>query len=166
MSRLRHGCSYKGKWTRAYSSWASMIQRCQNPKSSRFSSHGGRGIKVCERWKLFDNFLEDMGEPPSSKHSIERENNDGNYEPGNCRWATAKEQARNTRRNKLVTVGGVVRCIAEWAEISGINVRSIHSRLEDGWPEDIAVTKKTRKIKPYGEWKSSCLERGEKMVVK
>lgn len=87
--------------TPTYSSWSSMMTRCKNQKSKSYANYGARGIKVCERWNLFENFLQDMGEKPKKGMSIERINNDGNYEPGNCRWATPKEQASNTRRTKL-----------------------------------------------------------------
>ena len=86
--------------TPEYIVWESMRKRCGNPKHMHFNNYGGRGISVCERWRDFANFFEDMGPRPSLKHTIDRVNNDGNYEPGNCRWATRSEQARNQRPRK------------------------------------------------------------------
>ena len=87
---VRHGATN----TAAYSVWSSMIQRCTNPKNKRWSRYGGRGISVCERWGTFQNFLDDMGQPPPSL-TLDRVNNDGDYKPGNCRWATRKVQGNN-----------------------------------------------------------------------
>ena len=95
----KHGHTIAGKVSPAYRTWKGMWQRCSNPKSSSFKSYGGRGISVCTRWEIFENFFEDMGHPPVGR-SLDRINNDGNYEPGNCRWATQKEQVNNQRPRK------------------------------------------------------------------
>lgn len=91
----KHGLSK----TRAYNIWAGMMKRCYRLTSNRYIYYGARGIVVCERWHTFELFVEDMGQPPTRRHTLDRKNNDGNYEPNNCRWATAKQQANN-RRNR------------------------------------------------------------------
>jgi hypothetical protein len=96
---LKHGHCRNGHSTRIYEIWAAMMQRCYNPNHPVYSHYGGRGITVCERWHSFVNFLIDMGEPPPDR-SIDRINNDGDYEPNNCRWATRSEQRRNQRPRK------------------------------------------------------------------
>lgn len=97
-SRATHG----GRDTPEYGVWWSMRQRCDNPANKAFANYGGRGIRVCERWQSFENFRADMGMRPSDELSIDRIDNDGNYEPGNCRWATAKEQRANQRPRSAV----------------------------------------------------------------
>ena len=124
--------------TRTYKIWFGMKKRCKDESSNRFASYGGRGIRVCERWEVFENFLADMGECPAGM-SIDRIDTNGNYEPSNCRWASAKEQARNRRYNKLLTANGETKPVAEWAEQLGIDQRVIHLRLKRGWTEQQAI---------------------------
>jgi hypothetical protein len=131
------------KRRRVYTIWAMMIQRCTNPKQRQFHLWGGRGIRVCQRWRAsFTNFLADMGEPPTSKHSIDRyPDKNGNYEPGNCRWATTAEQTRNSSRNHLITFNGKTQCLADWANEIGIPFYRLAQRLNKlGWPVEQALS--------------------------
>lgn len=113
-----------------YSSWCAMKRRCSSPKHPAYSEYGGRGIKVCDRWRdSFEAFLADMGERPSKRHSIDRVNVNGDYEPSNCRWTTMREQARNSRRTKLSPA--VVRLIRE-STAAGMQQKTIASLLGVG----------------------------------
>lgn len=124
--------------TRAHNTWMRMHDRCRN---DRQGNYGARGITVCDRWRLFEKFLADMGEPPSREHSLDRVDVNGNYEPSNCRWATRIEQARNTTRNTYLTHDGQTKTIAEWAEITGIKPATICRRLYvSSWPAGKALT--------------------------
>lgn len=95
--RTRHGHARKDGWSKEYTAWNSIIQRCTNPSSQSYANYGARGISVSPRWLIFENFLADMGAAPRSDLSLDRINNDGNYEPTNCRWATRKQQNANKR---------------------------------------------------------------------
>lgn len=110
-----HGhCGRGGKdQSKTYGIWNTMLGRCINPNVEKFGDYGGRGITVCDRWRLFENFLADMGEKPIGK-SLDRIDNEGNYEPKNCRWATRLEQATNTRRTLRITHNGETLCWTEW----------------------------------------------------
>jgi hypothetical protein len=131
--------------TPEYAIWSTMKARTSNPKTPTFSHYGGRGITVCRRWMdSFEHFLCDIGRRPTSKHTLERINVDGNYEPGNVEWATMKVQQRNRRNNHLITVDGITRCLAEWSEISGVGFSTIIRRLKIGWSTTDAVFKKVR----------------------
>lgn len=114
--------------TPTYSAWHSMKHRCKNPSSPRFHRYGGRGIRVCERWLEFPNFLADMGVAPEG-YTLERIDVNGNYEPGNCRWATKAEQMQNTRRTVFVEVDGQRVCLKEACRLRGLNYRTIQSRV-------------------------------------
>lgn len=105
-----------------------MLQRCNNPRRASWVHYGGRGIRVCERWLSFVNFLADMGERPAGL-TLERVNNDGNYEPDNCRWASAKEQVLNTRRTKMVTIGDTTKPLVTWCVEKNININTVRSRV-------------------------------------
>lgn len=138
----RHGHSRadNGRASPEYSCWRSMIKRCA-PGSRFFSRYGARGISVCARWRdSFENFLADMGLRPSPKHSIDRINNDGNYEPGNCRWATAELQQRNKGNNVRLTFQGVTLTLTEWAQRHGVDRTGVKRRLLAGESIEQALT--------------------------
>lgn len=132
-----HGLSRRSGRHPKYFIWVAMHQRCENPKSKGYENYGGRGIKVCERWKSFENFLADIGERPWPKYSIDRfPNNDGDYEPRNFRWATYTEQANNRRIRRdlrMVFVNGVSMPLAEAAERAGLGYSIVWQRLKRGW---------------------------------
>lgn len=136
----KHGHSpMRGKISPTYHSWCGMIARCTNPGHGSYARYGGRGISVCEPWLDFANFLADMGEKPKGA-SIDRVDTNGNYEPSNCRWATAKEQGRNKRNNRLLTYQGETLCLQEWAERLGIRGETIWGRLDTGWSVNDALS--------------------------
>lgn len=117
-----------------YGSWDHMIQRCTNPNNNKFADYGGRGIKVCQIWRdSFEAFYQDLGPRPSPGYSLDRIDNNGNYEPGNCRWATQRQQCHNTRSNRNFMHNGETLCLAAWARKVGINYNTLRSRLRCGW---------------------------------
>lgn len=132
--------------SRTYNTWCAMKDRCYNANNEDFHHYGGRGITICERWNnSFEAFFEDMGEKPL-RMSIERINTNGNYEPGNCRWATQKEQTRNKRTNRLVTFRGETKTVSEWSEITGIDQRTLWDRLfNHKWPIEKAMNPQKRR---------------------
>lgn len=123
-----------------YTVWRDMVRRCRDPRVKKFAYYGGRGISVCEQWHSFWAFLLDMGNRPSTMHSIDRINTNGNYEPGNCRWVTQKEQCRNTRRNRHVTMNGETLCISEWCERLGMKRTVVQTRIFRGMTPEQALT--------------------------
>lgn len=137
-----------------YAAWRNMKQRCNNPKNPMFKHYGARGIKVCERWELFDNFLEDMGRRLSDKHSIERRDVNGDYEPGNCYWATIKEQSNNTTRTTLLEYEGKKMSIAQWADELGVPYDRLKTRHKMGWSAPDILRSETgvyRKPRKHGD---------------
>lgn len=124
-----------------YSAWSKMIRRCVDPKDAAFRNYGGRGIKVCKKWlNSFENFLADMGPRPSAEHSIDRIDNDGNYEPGNCRWATRMQQNGNQRTNVQLTFDGLTMHMAAWAHHLGIKKSTLHWRIKSGQSLEVALS--------------------------
>lgn len=138
----RHGAST----SKAYRAWIAMLGRCYDPKDCRSANYQGRGIKVCDRWqKSFENFLADMGEPPSGM-TLDRINNDGDYEPNNCRWADRRTQSRNRSSARPLTLGGKTQLLTDWARELGMAVPSLKRRLDQWkWPLERALTEKPRR---------------------
>ncbi len=129
-----------------YRLWHGLLRRCLKEGSSSYANYGGRGITVCERWRVFANFYEDMGDKPSPRHSIDRINNDGNYEPENCRWATPDIQCNNTRHNTIVEFSGKRQSISMWSKETGIPSNTIAMRIREyGWPPKKALTTPVKK---------------------
>jgi hypothetical protein len=141
-----HGASE----TREHAIWLTMINRCHLPTSTSFYKYGARGITVCERWRTsFENFIADMGWRPTNDHSIDRIDNNGDYEPRNCRWATRLEQANNTRMTRHVKFRGVEMPLMDALRLSRSNVhpRTAFARIEAGWDIDLALTKPAHRKK-------------------
>jgi len=126
---------------KGYRSWLAMKDRCYNPNSKKYADYGGRGITICDEWKNdFRKFIEDMG-PRPYRHSIDRKDNDGNYEPTNCRWATPKEQANNRSSNRLLTLDGITLNIEQWSKKLNLKRVTINYRLGKGLPiEEVLST--------------------------
>jgi len=143
-SNLSHGMSY----TKEHKCWAHMKARCYDKNDNRYPRYGGRGITVCDRWRdSFEAFIEDMGLLPSPKHSVDRIDTDGNYEPTNCKWSTHKEQANNASYNRKITFEGRTQTLAQWSDELGIGRSTITARVDMyGWSLDRALTTPARKI--------------------
>lgn len=121
--------------------WREMRKRCSNPNRRDYGRYGGRGIRVCPRWlRSFDAFLADMGPKPTPNHSLDRIDNNGPYSPENCRWATRTEQMRNTRTNRIVSLGGVSLPLAAWCERFGLKDNTVSHRRARGWDIERALT--------------------------
>ncbi len=129
---IKHGMARKGKHSREYRSWGTMRTRCSNKNVPEYPRYGGSGIRVCDRWKRFENFLSDMGLRPQNT-TLDRINNLGNYEPNNCRWATRKQQSRNTKQNVLIRQDDETHCLLEWSEILGVHINTLYKRIHKGW---------------------------------
>lgn len=123
-----------------YNTWLRMRRRCHSPGDDSYPRYGARGIRVCERWHTFANFVSDVGVKPSSKHTLDRIDVNGDYEPGNVRWATQTDQARNTRFNVKLTHGGRTQCVSAWASEFGLDRKTLASRIETGWPIGVALS--------------------------
>ncbi len=137
VNNTKHG----GRRKPEFGVWMRMIERCERVLCISYRHYGGRGIKVCDRWRHdFAAFLADVGPRPSPSHSIDRIDVNGHYEPGNVRWATTVEQSRNKRNSRYITVDGQTKTLAEWGEVTGIGMKVIHNRMTMlGWSEEEAI---------------------------
>lgn len=137
----KHGNATHGMTaTSEYRIWKGIKSRCYNRNRKQYPRYGGRGITICDRWcNSFETFLADMGKRPSINHSIERRDNNGNYTPDNCYWATWTEQARNKRNNVLHTKDGITKSLTEWAEYLGMPSKTLFSRYYRGHSTDVIL---------------------------
>ena len=146
---LKHGHKRRDWQSSEYTSWRNMRQRCHSPNADGYDRYGGRGIRVCDRWRdSFKTFLSDMGKKPTPRHTIGRIDRDGNYDPGNSRWESAKQQGRNRGNNRTVVYLGQEMTIAEACEKGGINRNVVDARLRLGWTPERAVTAPVKYHKP------------------
>lgn len=137
---VRHGEARRNQFTAEYRCWLHIKDRCGNPKNRSYKYYGQRGIRICERWLKIENFLKDMGRRPEGAYSIDRIRNQDGYDPGNCKWATPKEQSINRRSTLLIEVDGVSKRVFEWAEQFHLTSGAIRQRLKNGWAPKEAVT--------------------------
>jgi hypothetical protein len=138
--RMKAIVKHRQSKTKVYFRWKSMHKRCSNPNDRQFMDYGGRGIRVCDRWREFENFLSDMGQPPLGG-MLERIDNNSDYSPENCKWATRTEQNNNTRKNRFIEHGGVRLTISQWARRLGITPALLSARIGRlGWTMERAMT--------------------------
>lgn len=139
---IKHGHAAGYRNSPEYTVWKSMKSRCESRNHKAYRNYGARGVRVCERWReSFENFLADVGPRPSMRHSLDRfPDGGGHYEPGNVRWATRAEQARNTSRNLHVTFNGETMCVTDWERRQGFRKNTIRMRLKLGWSVEDAIT--------------------------
>lgn len=126
-----HGESPAGNKSAEYKIYGGAKARCSNPKHPKFYAYGERGIKFL--YTSFSEFLEDIGRRPTALHTLERKDNERGYEPGNCKWATRKEQTRNRRNNRWITINGITKCLVDWDGHNGISASTAYSRIKFGW---------------------------------
>lgn len=141
--RLDHGHCRNSKPTQTYQAWVDMRRRCVNTKHPAFKWYGARGIAVCEQWQDFARFLADMGECPQGL-TLDRIDNNGDYRPGNCRWATRQQQTENQRNNRYLSFCGESKTVAAWARTVGVGVTTLRERLRAGWSIEDAISRPVR----------------------
>lgn len=139
-TKIRHGMSYSS----LYRVWQHMTKRCRNPKDDHYPSYGGRGIIVCDEWRhsfqTYHDYVTRLPDYGKESYTLDRIDNNGDYEPGNVRWATKTEQARNTRQNQMITFDGKTQCISAWAVEIGMNRKTLDKRLKSGWSVEMTLT--------------------------
>lgn len=145
--RTRHGHARKGAITPVYQRWLAMLSRCNNPDNISWRYYGGKGIRVCDRWTQFENFLADMGEPPTPKHSLDRKNTLGDYSPTNCRWVLKDIQDNNRTSNRCFSYDGRTQNATQWANELGMKPATMLGRLNAGWTPERMITTPVRKSK-------------------
>lgn len=160
---VTHGATRGGKLSPEYMSWYGMRQRCLNPNATGYENYGGRGIKVCDRWReSFESFFADVGPRPSPDHSIDRIDSDGHYEPENVRWATRTEQNRNKRGLHMLTVDGETMCLRDWARRTNIDETTLARRVGKlGWSHERAVKTPVGSVKGKGRPRKVRPSRGD-----
>lgn len=133
--------------------WKAMVSRCTNPLNHAWKDYGGRGIKVCDRWLDFENFYQDMGDPPDPSYTLDRIDNNGPYSPENCRWVTRAEQQRNRRNNLIIEAFGERKCLMDWArdERCRVGDEGLRRRIKHGWEPESAITTISK------NWKGNAL---------
>lgn len=162
-NRLTHG----KRRTPEYEIWAAIKQRCSNPNNRAYKDYGARGIKMCERWlNDFTAFIADLGERPGKEYTVERRNNDGNYCPENCYWATDESQKNNRRDSVRITWRGETKTLTQWARLTGIDPKIVRSRIRNyGWSVDEALTTPAnRRDRPLTEEEKWLRERARAAV--
>lgn len=149
LSRINivHGAARRKYRHGEYNVWIDMKARCSNPKQRDFKHYGGRGITVCQQWNSFTQFLQDMGRPQPGQ-TLDRINNDGNYSPENCRWASRQQQANNRRTTRLLTFNGKTMSLSAWSMEMGLARCRVGARLKEGWSLERALKPSERALKP------------------
>ena len=142
--QLQHGHATRAGFSKTYISWTGMTQRCNYPKSISYRNYGAKGIRVCERWKSFSNFLADMGERPDG-FELDRIDNTKDYSPENCRWSSVLEGRRNTSRTIQISFAGETRCLRHWCAHLGLKYGMTRQRIKRGWTALQALELEPRK---------------------
>jgi len=144
---IKHGGASKDHRATEYTVWKGMHRRCRNTKDAKYSRYGGRGIRVCDAWKDFAIFVADMGPRPSLRHSIDRIDNDGHYEPSNCRWIELPAQAKNRRSTIRITIDGETLCLKDWTDRLRVDYGTVYRQIRNGVAAEDAL-KQGRPLTP------------------